>query len=109
MKSAQGVKAGARSSRKRRIGTGDMRGSPGSPAPSPPCKSGRRPRARSLAGGLRLVTEGYLRAYARQPARGPSKGLVAVVVVCVSLLCVLWVVRFSRLWLLLLSWLLLML
>ena len=26
-----------------------------------PLKSGRRPRARSLAGGLRLVTEGYIR------------------------------------------------
>ena len=36
---------------------------------------------------LTVLTDGYkyyLRAYARQPARGPSKGMVAVVVVFVS-------------------------
>ena len=34
---------------------------PGSAAGAAALKSGRRPRARSLAGGLRLVTEGYIR------------------------------------------------
>ena len=34
---------------------------PGSAAGAAALKSGRRPRARVLAGGLRLVTEGYIR------------------------------------------------
>ena len=34
---------------------------PGSVAGAAALKSGRRPRARVLAGGLRLVTEGYIR------------------------------------------------
>ena len=48
-----------------------------------PLKSGRRPRARSLAGGLRLVTEGYIRSpplpptllfdRGDTPARPPTK------------------------------------
>ena len=48
-----------------------------------PHKSGRRPRARSLAGGLRLVTEGYIRSpplpptllfdRGDTPARPPTK------------------------------------
>ena len=37
-------------------------------------KSGRRPRARGMPGGPSVVTEGYLRAYARQPARGVEVG-----------------------------------
>ena len=41
----------------------------------------------------------YLRAYARQPARGPSKGLVAVVVVFLSLLLLLLVLLLLLLWL----------
>ena len=36
-----------------------------------PLKSGRRPRARVLAGGLRLVTEGYIRS---RPCRRPFVG-----------------------------------
>ena len=42
---------------------------PGSAAGAAALKSGRRPRARSLAGGLRLVTEGYIRSTA--PCRRP--------------------------------------
>ena len=49
----------------------------------PPPKSGRRPRARVLAGGLRLVTEGYRCSPPLPPTLGTTDAPVIYSVSCV--------------------------